>query len=169
MDRQRIGGKRRLERHDAIEPRQKQLRLFRVERESFRDLDELAPFETASDPLPSIRGDPDKFLAFLPLAISEIVGHATLDIRPLSDKVALGFEDRPADQRIEAAAHLGDAALEIEGRQFGAKFLDQQLPEVSLDLVMAGFAREMPEKFYRGGGGHKLNLTGASRPDNPAA
>jgi hypothetical protein len=49
-----------------------------------------------------------------------------------------GFENGPADQRVESTAHHGDPALEIEGRQFGAKFLDQQLPEIGLDLIMAG-------------------------------
>ena len=62
-------------------------------------------------------------------------------------KIALGFENGPPDQRVELAAHLGDPALEIEGRKIGAKFLDQQLPEIGLDLVMAGFTGKMAQKI----------------------
>jgi hypothetical protein len=75
----------------------------------------------------------------------------------------------PADQRVETAAHLGDPAFEIEGGELGAKFLDQQLPEIGLDLVMAGFTCKMAQKIYRGLASHRLNVAGTLQSDNPEA
>ena len=119
------------------------------------------------NPLAHIRGYSDKFLAFFPLAIAEIFRHLALDVRQLLGKIALGFENGPADQRVETAAHHGDTALEIEGRKVRAKFLDQQLPEIGLDLVMAGFSRKMAQKIDCGLANHRLNLAGALHSDNP--
>jgi hypothetical protein len=104
---------------------------------------------------------------FFPLAVSEIVRHSALDVRPLLGEIALGFQNGPADQSVESAAHLGDPALEIEGRQISAKFLDQQLPEIGLDLVMAGFSRKMAQKIYRGRSDHLSKIAAASERDNP--
>ena len=92
-----------------------------------------------------------------------------LDVRQLLGKIALGFENGPADQRVETAAHHGDPALEIEGRQFSAELTDQQLPEIGLDLVVAGFTCKMAQKIYCGLARHRLNLAGASQSDNPEA
>jgi hypothetical protein len=75
----------------------------------------------------------------------------------------------PADQRVETAAHLGDPAFEIEGRKLGAEFLDQQLPEIGLDLIMAGSTCKMPQKIDCGLASHPLNLAAALRSDNPEA
>jgi hypothetical protein len=133
----------------------------------FRDLDEVAVFEPVGDPGPPIRGYSDEFLAFFPLAIGKIVRHLALDVRQLLGEIALGFENGPANQRVETAAHHGDPALEIEGRELGAEFLDQQLPEIGLDLVMTGFTCKMAQKIYRGLASHRLNLAGTLQSDNP--
>jgi hypothetical protein len=135
----------------------------------FRDLDEVAVFEPVGDPGPPIRGYSDEFLAFFPLAIAEIFRHLALDVRQLLGEIALGFENGPADQRVETAAHHGDPALEIEGRQVSAEFTNQQLPEIRLDLVMARFSCKMAQKIYRGLASHRLNLAGTLQSDNPEA
>lgn len=134
----------------------------------FLDLNKLAVFELVGDPLAPIRGYSDKFLALFPLPIGEIVRHLALDIRQLLGKVAFGFENRAADQSVETATHHRDPVLEIEGRQFSAK-LDQQLPKIGLDLVMAGFTCKMPQKIDCGLARHRLNLAGALQSDNPEA
>ena len=131
------------------------------------DLDKLAVFELVGDPLSPIRGYSDEFLAFFPLAIREIIGHLALDVRQLLCEIALGFENCPAYQRVEAAAHLGDPVLKIEGRKLRAKFLDQQLPEIGLDLVMAGFTCKMAQKIYRGLSDRRSKIAAASELDNP--
>jgi len=41
------------------------------------------------------------------------------------------------------------------------------LPEIGLDLVMAGFSCKMAQKIYRGLASHRLNLAGALQSDNP--
>ena len=45
----------------------------------------------------------------------------------------------------------------------------QQLPEIDLDLVMAGFTCKMPQKIDCGLASHRLNLAGALQSDNPEA
>ena len=55
----------------------------------------------------------------------EVIRHPALDIGPFAIEVALGFENGPADQRIETTANLRDAPLEIEGFERNGKFLDK--------------------------------------------
>ncbi len=112
-NRQRIGRQRHLQCHDAVEPREKQFRLFWIE-DYLLDLDKLSCFKLAGDPVPPIRGDSNEFLAFLFLATGEIVRHPALNVRPLLNEIALGFENGPPDQRVEAAVHFRHAAFEIE-------------------------------------------------------
>jgi hypothetical protein len=164
-DGQRIRRQRRFQRHDPVEPGEKQFGFFGIEVDLL-DLDKLAVFELAGDPGPPIRGDSNEFLAFHFLAISEIVWQFALDIWPLLSEIALGFENCPADQRVETAAHFRHPALEIEGRQISAKFLDQQLPKIGLDLVVAWLSRKVAQKVYRRRSDHQVRITVASELDN---
>jgi len=112
-DGQRVGWQRRLERHDAVEPGQERPRLLGIEHRVL-ELDEGAADEFERGPSTSVRRDADESFALLAFAIGEVVRHAPHDIGPLLGEVALGFEDRSADQRVDAAAHLRDAPLEVE-------------------------------------------------------
>jgi hypothetical protein len=93
--------------------------------------------------------------------------HPALDVGPFLCEIALGFENGPPDQSVETPAHFWNPALEIESRQFSAKFIDQQLPKTGLDLVMAWLAREMAEKIYRGRSNHRSKIAAGSSRDNP--
>jgi hypothetical protein len=112
---------------------------------------------------------PIKKIAFDSAANPSRSGHLALDVPQLLGKIPLGFENGPADQRVETAAHHGDPALEIEGRKLRAKFADQQLTEIGLDLIMAGFSSEMTQKINRGLASHRVILAGALQWDNPEA
>lgn len=164
-DRQRLGRERRLECHDAIEPSKKYRWLFWI-KNSLGDLDELAIFKLAGDPLPAIRSNSNEFLALLPLAIGEILWHLALNVSPFLCKVALGFENSSADQSVETTAHFDNGVLEIEVGEFRAKFVGQQIPETGLDLIVARFTGEMPEKLYCGFACHPPTLAGDLEPDN---
>jgi hypothetical protein len=91
-----------------------------------------------------------------------------LDVRPLLGEIALGFENGPANQRVEAAAHFRHPTFEIEGRKLRAELIGQQLPEIGLDLVMAWFSRKMAQKTYRGRSDHRSKIAAASELDNRA-
>ena len=123
-------------------------RLLAVEGRALDD-DEPAGVELVHRPFQAIGRDPDKMLALLALAVGEVIGHAPLDIRPFTIEIALGLEDRPANQGVEPAAHLGHAALEVDGAKLDGELLDQQRTEIGLDLVMAGTAREMAQQLDR--------------------
>jgi hypothetical protein len=64
-------------------------------------------------------------------------------------EVLLGLKYSPADQRIEPTFDFRDAALEIEVVKFGAEFLNQQLTEIRLDLIMPGSPGEVPQQIDR--------------------
>ena len=71
------------------------------------------------------------------------------DIVPFLEKVALRLEHGAADQGVEAALDLRDAALEVEGGALDAELLDQEFPKIRLDLVVPGFSGEMAEDVER--------------------
>ncbi len=58
----------------------------------------------------------------------------------------LGLENRAPDQRIGAAFDL-DTLLETNVGERNVELCDQELPEVRLDLVMAGLAGQMAQDF----------------------
>ena len=162
-----IGGQGRLERHDPVEPGEENLGLFGVE-DRFLDLDEPARIELAGDPHPPVRSYADEFLTFLPFTVGQIVRHAPLYVGPFLAEIAFGFKDRPADQGVKAAPHFRHAMLEIERGEFSPEFLDEQLPKVGLDLVMAWLSCEMAKNCNRGGVCHGRRLDGCAGRNNEA-
>lgn len=147
-DRQRIGRQRGFERQRAVEPGEKLAGLFGIEDRALDDR-EAARLQLEHGPIPAVRGDADEMLPLLALAVGEIIGHPPLDILPFPVEILLGLEDRAADQGVEPAADLGHPALEIEGAEFDPELLDEQLPEIRLDLVVTGAAREVAQKVRR--------------------
>ena len=132
-------GRVRLERtpegDGSIEPAKKNVRLVGVEGSFFQLLEPIvAPLE--HDPFQPVGGDADKALAFLTLAVGEIIGHAPDDVFPLLIEIPFGLEDGSPDQRVEPAPDLGNATLEIERAEFDAELLHQQLAKVGFHLVV---------------------------------
>ncbi len=136
-----VGRQRDFQRQRAVEPGEKFGRLFRIE-DRFLDRDQRALVERHHHPFAPVRGDADEGLAGLRLAIGEIVGHLALDVLHLAREVALGLEHRAADQRVDAALDL-DALLEADFGEGYVEFVDQQLAEIGLDLIMTGLAGEV--------------------------
>jgi hypothetical protein len=145
-NRQRVGRQRGFERYRAIEPGKKYFRLLRVEHGAFDD-GEFPGLQLKNRPFLAIGGDPDEMLFLLALAVGKIIGHPSFNVLPFPVEIALGLENRAADQGFEPPAHFGHAALEIERAEFDAELLDEQLAEICLHLVMTGPAREMPYKI----------------------
>ena len=110
-------------------------------------LDELIAAALEHDPLESVRRNADEALAFLALAIGEIVRHAPDHIVPFLIEVPLGFENGAPDQGIEPTLHFGNAALEIERAELDTELLHQELPKIGFHLVMAGTGGEMMQEF----------------------
>ena len=135
-----------LERDGAVEPCKKDLRLFRIER-GFLQLDKLIAAALEHDPLQPVRARCRRN-ARLPRA------------RDRPDNPACGGQRRPipgrgsalprrpcARSRLETSLHLRNTALEIERAQFDAEFLDQELTEVRLHLIVARAAGEVVQKL----------------------
>jgi hypothetical protein len=137
-----VGRKRTLECNGAVEPREEDFRLVRIER-GFLQLNKLIAAALKHDPLQPVRGDADETLAFLALAVGEIIRHAAEDVVPFQVEVPFCLEDGPSNQGVETSSHLGNPALEIERAQFDAEFLDQELTEVRLHLIVARAAGEV--------------------------
>ena len=144
-DRLGVGRQRNLECERAVEPGEKVARFVGVEGCFFED-NELAPIEANDAPEAPVRGDANERLAGLGLAVGEIVGHLSLDIGPFTQEIALGLEDRAADQGVGAALDL-DALLEMNVRKRDVEFGDQEVAEIRLDLVMARFAGKVAQEF----------------------
>ena len=141
----RVGSKRVLERHGAVEPRQKNVRLVGIERRVLQ-LDELIAAALEHDPLETVGSDADEAFALLALAVGEIIRHAPDHVVPFLVEIPLGLEYGPADQSIEPTPHLGNAALEIERPELDAEFLHQQLAEIRLHLVVTRTGGKMMQK-----------------------
>jgi hypothetical protein len=77
------------------------------------------------------------------------VWHSAEHIRPLLVEVLLGLKDGPADQGVEPTFDLRNAALKIEMMKLDAEFLDQQLAEICLHLIMPGAPGEVPQQIGR--------------------
>jgi len=137
-------GAGRFERHGTIEPGQKYLGPVWVEGRFF-DLDQFAAGSLEHNPLQAVRGNTDEFFSFFALAVGEIVRHSPENIRPFLVEVLLGLKYGPADQRIEPTFDLRDAPFEIEVMKLNAEFLDQQLAEIRLDLIVPGAPGEVSQ------------------------
>ena len=111
----RVRWQRNFERERAVEPR-KELAGFVGIKDRLLDHDELSAVQSEHAPQASVGRDADEWLAGLGLAVRQIVRHLALDIGPFAQEVALGFEDRPADQGVGAALDL-DALLETDVSQ----------------------------------------------------
>ena len=144
-DRQRVGWQGRFQCYRAIEPREEQIGIIGVERR-FLDFDQLTAGEFEDRPFPAVRSNANEMLAFFTLPVGEIIGHPTFDVAPFFVQVALGLKNGATDQGVDASFDLGDPLLEIQLREGGAEFDDQQLAKICLDLIVAGFAVKMPEQ-----------------------
>ena len=98
------------------------------------------------DPLEAVRGDADETFALLAFAVGEIVRHTPDHVIPFLIEIPLGLENGPADQSIEPAPRLGNAALEIERPELDTEFLHQQLAKIRLHLVMTRTGGKMMQK-----------------------
>lgn len=60
----------------------------------------------------------------------------------------LGLENSSTDQCVDTGAYF-EIFFELNVGNRNVEFLDEQLPEICLDLVMAGARRKMRQQFDR--------------------
>jgi len=140
-----VGRQRTFERDGSVEPREKDVRFFGIE-DGILQSDQLVAAAFEHDPLETIGSDADEALAFLALAVGEIIRHAPDHVIPFLIEIALGLEHSTPDESIEPTPYFGNAALEIKRTEFNAEFFHQEFAEVGLHLVVPRTGGEMVQE-----------------------
>ena len=136
------GGSEDFERNRTVEPGEELVWAIGIQRRALNG-DELPRLQLEHCPSLPIGRDPNKMLFLLALAVGEIVGHSPFNVLPFPVEIALCLKNRAPNQSVEPSAHLRHAPLEFKRAEFDLEILDEQLPEVGLDLVVPRSARQV--------------------------